>query len=185
MAVDDLPLGNLMRGVVGFEQSRSPADLARVATALSEWLRSPADTELGRAFADWMDQMARRMDPGGDPSPLGATLEEANMTLLDRVAEWPEQWRREGVAEGRRTGMAEGRREGVVEGRREGIARERELLRRLATLRFGPAVAGEVGALLERTQDWDTLAAVGELIVRAETGRALTDQVVELVRSAD
>ena len=31
---DDLPLGNLMRGVVGFEQSRSPADLARVAVAL-------------------------------------------------------------------------------------------------------------------------------------------------------
>ena len=113
--------------------------------------------------------MARRMDPGGDPSPLGATLEEANMTLLDRVAEWPEQWRREGVEEGRQ----------------EGVARERELLRRLATLRFGPTVASEVGALLERTQDWDILAAVGELIVRAETGHALTDQVVELVRSAD
>ena len=71
----------------------------------------------------------------GPSLPLGTTLEEATMTLLDRVAQWPEQWRREGVAEGRREGMA------------EGVARERQLLRRLATLRFGAPVADELGNL--------------------------------------
>ena len=47
------------------------------------------------------------------------------MTLVERMAQWPEQWRREGVAEGRREGVAEGRREGVAEGRREGVAEGR------------------------------------------------------------
>ncbi len=165
--VDDLPLGNLMRGVVGFEQSRSPADLARVVVALADWLRSPADTELGRAFAAWLDQIVQRMAPGDDAPPLGATLEEAKMTLLDRVAQWPEQWRREGVAEGRR----------------EGVARERQLLSRLATVRFGSAVANELGVLIQRSEDWETLAAVAEMIVAAESGRAPTDQVGALIRS--
>lgn len=35
-AVDELPLGNLMRAVVAFEQSRVPADLVRVVRALAE-----------------------------------------------------------------------------------------------------------------------------------------------------
>ena len=151
--------------------------------SLEEWLRSPADTDLGRAFADWLDQMVRRMAPGAELPPLGTTLEEATMTLLDRVAEWPEQWRREGMAEGRREGVAEGRRAGVAEGRREGVARERQLLSRIATVRFGAAVADELGVLVQRTEDWDTLAAVGELIVGAESGRGLTDQVAALIRS--
>ena len=37
VAVDDLPLGNLIRAVVGFEQAQSPTDLTRVAMALGKW----------------------------------------------------------------------------------------------------------------------------------------------------
>ena len=104
------------------------------------------------------------------------------MTLAERVAQWPEQWRREGVAEGRRVGVAEGRREGVAEGRREGVAQERALLRRLAAVRFGDAVAGRVEDLLRTTDDWDQLAAAAELIVRAETGPSLIDGVARTIR---
>ena len=63
IAVDDLPLGNLMRAVVGFEQSRTPADLARVAEALRGWLRSEEDSDLGRAFAAWVQEMVVRIGP--------------------------------------------------------------------------------------------------------------------------
>ena len=84
VAVDDLPFGNLMRAVVGFEQSRTPADMVEVARALRGWLRSPGDIELGRAFAELdaadgrADQSRRgrggtRRDLGGSDDDVGGT----------------------------------------------------------------------------------------------------------------
>ena len=174
VAVDDLPIRNLIRAVVGFEQGGTPADIARVAAALRGWLRTPQDSELSRAFAAWIRQMVERLGPKGIGQELGETLEEATMTLVERVAQWPDQWRREGVAEGRR--------EGVAEGRREGVARERALLRRLATMRFGDAAGEQVGVLLASTGDANQLAAVEELIMGVENGRELVDGVAELLR---
>ena len=107
VAADDLPAGNLMRGVVGFEQSRGPDDLARAARALDGLLRRPGDAELGLAFRDWMAAAVERMAPGGGVE-LGGTLTEATMTLAERMAEWPERWQREGEVRGRREGVAEG-----------------------------------------------------------------------------
>ena len=166
VAVDDLPLRNLIRAVVGFEQSGTPADIARVAAALRGWLRTPQDSELSRAFAAWIRQMVERLGPEGIGQELGETLEEATMTLVERVAQWPDQWRREGVAEGRR----------------EGVARERALLRRLATMRFGDAAGEQVGVLLASTADANQLAAVEELIMGVANGRELVDGVAELLR---
>lgn len=185
VAVDDLPAGNLMRAVTGFEQSRTPEDLLRVATALVDWLRSPERASLGAVFAEWVDQLIGRMAPGQTDWTPGATLEEATMTLAERVGQWPEQWRREGVAQGRLEGVAQGRQEGVAQGRREGVAQERALLRRLAAVRFGDAVAGRVEDLLQATEDWDQLAASAELIVRAETGAGLIDGIARTIRQSD
>ena len=88
------------------------------------------------------------------------------MTLAERVAQWPQQWRREGVAEGRR----------------EGSAHARLLLQRLTQVRFGTAVARQIEHLLRDTEDWDQLATVAELIVRADTGAHLIDSVVDVTR---
>lgn len=160
VGVDDLPLGNLMRAVIGFEQSRSPADIVRVARALGGWLTSPRDSELERAFVAWMRQMlalgAERTEP-----ELGGTLEEATVTLVERMAEWPAQWR--------------------AEGRSEGVAAQRALLRRQAEGRFGDAVGGQVEALLSDVEDWDRLAAVGELIVRVDSESELIDGVARVL----
>lgn len=91
VALDDLPLRNLIRAVVGFEQAQSPTDLTRVAMALGEWLATPTDHEIGRAFADWIAQLTRRMGTGDEMPPLGGAFEETTMSLADRVAQWPEQ----------------------------------------------------------------------------------------------
>ena len=190
LAVDDLPLGNLMRAVVGFEQSRTPTDVVRVAEALRGWLRSPQDSDLGRAFAAWMQQMVVGTSPGQIGLELGETLGEATMTLVERMAQWPEQWRREGaaegrragVAEGRREGVAEGRREGVEEGRREGVAQQRALLRRFAAGRFGEVVGERVESLLGDTEDWDRLSAAAEVIAAAKAEVELIDGVSGVVR---
>ena len=168
--VEDLPLGNLMRAVVAFERSRTAGDLAQAAAAAAEWLGSPADADLNRAFASWLQQMVARMKPEQAEVELGGTLEEAAMTLVERVAQWPEQWRREGVVQG------------IAQGRREGVVEERALLRRLAAVRFGDAVAGQVEHLLETTDDWEQLAAVAELIVRARRGPELLDDIGRRLR---
>ena len=168
VAVDDLPRRNLIRAVVGFEQAQSPTDLTRVAMALGEWLATPTDHEIGRAFADWIAQLTRRMDTGDEMPPLGGTFEETTMSLADRVAQWPEQWRREGRAEGHR----------------ERLDQERSLLQRLATLRFGGEVGERVESLLLETEDWHRLVAAGELIVTVETGSELIDRVAALSNSS-
>ena len=200
VVADDLPPGNLLRGVVGFEQSRTPGDLARAARALDAWLRQPEDGDLGRAFRDWLAAAVERMAPGA-PVELGETLREATMTLAERMGEWPVRWRREGVAQGRREGVAEGRREGVAQGRREGVvegrqegvaqglqegvARQRAVLRRQAAQRFGEAVGGELEVMLQETEDWDRLGAVADLILSADGGADFKARVAGVLRRPD
>ena len=88
------------------------------------------------------------------------------MSLVERVAQWPEQWRREGLTQGRQ----EGRREALA----QGFARQRTLLGRLAALRFGDDVADRVAALLTGIADQESLDAAAELVSSAETGAELT-----------
>ena len=159
---DDLPLRNLVGAVSRMERSRSPEDLHGVVELLQDWLRGPKDTELRRAFADWLWRLARRLQPeavAADAPPPGLDLEDVRMTLEEmsleeRVAEWPKPW------------LQKGREQGV----REGLERERALLRRQTALRFGTDVAERASELLERTTDPDRLEEIGELIVRCETG---------------
>ena len=172
MAVDDLPVGNLMRGVLGLEQSRTPADMARVVAGLRDLLREPADRDLNRAFVSWIEDTATRVDRSV-ALDLGRTLEEASMSLADRVAQWPDQWRQEG------------RREGILEGRQEGIRRERALLRRLAELRFGASAAERVEMMLANVDDWDQLAQAGEFIFRAQTSTELMRRMAVEVGPSD
>lgn len=181
VAVDDLPLGNMVRALVGFEQSRSPEELVRVAAALNDWLRVQPEPGLADVFVDWMQQIAARMGRAEEFAPLGRTLEEVAMTLVERVAQWPEQWRREGVTQGRREGVAQGRREEAA----SRLAWERGMLARQAALRFGSAVGDLIKGLLSDTDDADDLAKVADLVVSTGTGRELTDAVTTLVQSND
>ena len=151
VVADDLPTDNLMRGVVGFEQSRTPDELARVARVLDGWLRYPDDADLGLTFRDWMAATVSRMAPG-EPVDLGGTLKETTMNLAERMAEWPKQWLREGRGEG-----------------------QRDLLRHLAAKRFGDAVGNRLDALLTGTDDLEQLAAVTDLIVTSDAGSELID----------
>ena len=96
VGVEDLPGANLMRAVLGLEQSRTPVDLVRVAGRLAEWLRAPRDDGLKRAFTDWVWRLAGQFGPGDAELPAVRTLEGVQMTLEERLAEWPKQWLREG-----------------------------------------------------------------------------------------
>ena len=164
MELDDLPVGNLMRALVGLEQSRTREDLLEVTTALRELLQAPGDTELTRAFVDWIQQHASRLDPAGTEVDLGETLEEAMTTLGER---WAAEWSREWVQKG------------VVQGRREGGV---DLFVRQVALRFGGDVGEQARALLAEADDWDRLAEAGDLIIRTDTGTELLRRLTAIVR---
>ena len=148
---------------MGLEQSRGPADLVRVVGRLVEWLGDPGDDGLKRAFTDWVWQMAEGFEPDDVELPASVrTLEGVRMTLVERVAEWPKQWLREG--------REQGIREGIEQGLEQGLEHERALLRRLAASRFGEEIAERLSGVLAGIADPETLAEVGEWLVRCETG---------------
>ena len=166
---EDLPLRNLVGAVSRMERSRSPDDLRRVAALLQEWLRGPKDAELRCAFADWLWRLAQRLQPGtvaADSPPPGLDLEDVKMnldemSLEERVAEWPKPW----IQKGREQGF------------REGIEHERVLLRRMVAARFGADAAERAAERLGRIIAPDRLEEVGELIGRCETGREFLDRL--------
>ena len=151
-SADDARLRKLTRAVLLLEQSRTPAHLARTARLLREWLGATGREELKRAFADWLWVLGRRLARGGGepPAPPNLTLEEATMTLEERVISWREPWIRHGMEQG-----------------------VRGLLRRQAKARFGAETAERLIALLAREDDPQRLEAIGEAIVRCETGDEL------------
>ena len=166
VGADDLPRPNLMTAVVRLERIRTPWDLLEVVDVLREWLRSPEDDELRRAFTDWVRQVAERLVPGGATLPAEMGLEEVRMTLVERVSEWPKQWVREGREQGVREGLEQGREQGIAQGRAE----ERALLCRLAATRFGADTAERLSEVLAGIGDPEHLAEVGEWLVRCDTG---------------
>ena len=150
VGAEDLPASNLMRAVLGLEQSRTPKDVMGVAGLLAQWLRDPRDDGLKRAFTDWVWRLVGQFEPGDAELPAVRTLEGVRMTLEERLAEWPKQWLREGIE--------------------QGLEHERALLRRQVAARFGAQTAERLSGVLARIADPEALAEVGEWLVRCETG---------------
>ena len=99
VGAEDLPASNLMRAVLGLEQSRTPKDVMGVAGLLAQWLRDPRDDGLKRAFTDWVWRLVGQFEPGDAELPAVRTLEGVRMTLEERLAEWPKQWLQQGREE--------------------------------------------------------------------------------------
>ena len=102
---------------------------------------------------------------------LAARRGEDMTAMLDATLA---RWEEAKVAEGRRRGLAEGVERGRAEGVERGVAQGRvALLRRLAALRFGADVAGQVSALLGDVTDVARLDEAGEWLLECDTGEAL------------
>ena len=189
---DDMPAGNLTRAVVGFEQSRSPADLLRVVQALDGWL-DREEVELRRVFSDWIGEMeARMLPPGTAPGRAIGTLEDASMSLVERIGEWHKPWleqgREEGFEQGRERGleqglgqgMEQGLEQGMERGLEQGLANERALLARQASSRFGGVAGDQVATALADVSDSERLGDVGEWIVTCATSEELRRRLAGL-----
>ena len=144
---DDLPVGSLIRPVVGFERATTPTEAVRSLMAAKPRLRGEHPL-LAATFTDWLQRLLRRMGGNEDADEI-RSLEDVDMTLLDRASRWPEEWRQKGMAEGRR-----------------------EMLAEQAGLRFGPETAARVKGSLA-TADTEWLAAAGAVVVQADSADAL------------
>ena len=114
-----------------------------------------------QAHIAWVWETAKPFLPPGETLPPEMTLEEIEMTLVERAAEWSNQWVREGLEKGRK----------------EGLAHERALLRRMAASRFEVDTAERLSEALAGVTDPERLAEVGEWLVRCETGREFLARV--------
>ena len=106
----------------------------------------------------WVREVAESFAPPGEALGAELTLEEVEMTVVERAREWSRQL------------IREGREQGIEQGREQGLAHERTLLRRMAALRFGAATAERLEEVLAGVADPGRLAEVGEWLVRCETG---------------
>ncbi|MBM0107116.1 Rpn family recombination-promoting nuclease/putative transposase [Steroidobacter sp. S1-65] len=97
----ELPLSNLVAALFRLENSRSrdEIDTDTVLAALVEWLRSPEQRSLSRAFALWI---GRIILPKLSCEPVTGIddLQEMRTMLADRIQEWGEEFKREGLREG-------------------------------------------------------------------------------------
>ena len=166
---EDLKLRELTLAVVQLEQSRSVADLARVARRLAE--RLLGESELRRTFAAWLRVLERRLDGGGRTPPPAddLSLEDMTVSLEERVAEWPKPYIRQGISLGRE--------QGISLGREQGIEHERQLLCRQASARFGSATADRLAAAIGAEADPQRLMEVALAIVRCGTGSELLREI--------
>ena len=163
---EDFKLRELTWAVAQLERSRTADDLAQVARRLGSLLADATAFELRRTFEDWMWELWRPLvgvDPRRPPEDLN--LEDMTMSLVDRVAEWPNQY------------IEQGREQGISLGREQGMAHERLLLRRLAAARFDSATADRLATAISAEADPQRLMAVGEAIERCATGGELLREV--------
>ncbi len=161
---DDAAEGNLMAAVAALEQSRSMEDLHRVAAALDRRGWAPGEERLDLVFAKWLERLMRRLAPRDAP-PTVSTVEEARMTLEERVSQWPRQW------------LAQGIEQGLAQGRAQGIEQGRALLCRQAARKFDAAAGEGLAAALTGVADPERLAQVGDWIIECETGADLLARV--------
>jgi len=154
------PLRNLAAALFRLENSRTPQDVEQVLTALVEWLKSPGQDSLRRAFTVWLKRvlLPGRM-PGVDFNNLN-DLQEVNSMLAERVIEWTEEWEQQGMQKGIELGREKGREEGRQEG-------EASLLFRLMELRFGKVDEQTRHKL--QTADAETLLRWGEKVLVANS----------------
>lgn len=156
-------LRNLAAALFQLEKSRRPEDLGKVLTALSEWLREPAQAELRRSFTAWLRQVLLPARMPGVAIPELADLEEVRSMLAERVVEWTQEWKQEGFEKGLEKGLEKGREEGLDQGRAALIL---ELERRFGQL---------PEETQRRVQELGSFSQIVELSARVATASSLAD----------
>ena len=141
------------------------------------------DGDALRAMVDWIRAVFPKKFPQSDAAGVIASLERefpeiakeegTMMALAKRALEWEEEYGRQGFEKGLKQGLEQGQ----VQGFEKGLAAERELLRRLATRKFGVTAGDALVRHIADISDPDRLAGIGERIVDCGTGAELIERL--------
>ena len=109
------PLRNVVAALFRLENSREPTDVQHVLGTLLEWLQSPQDDSLRRAFTVWLRRVFLPARLPGIALPEVHDLLEMHSMLAERVIEWTQQWKEQGLQEGLQEGQLQEARAMVLE----------------------------------------------------------------------
>ena len=164
-----LPPDNILSMIASFEQTPTAEALEELADALAERLEAIGKPELAGAFAAWiMHVLTQRFGSAGRKQrrKLGTEEEGTMSTLIERARKRGEErdqlWLQKGIERERQAS----------------IRRERELLSRQASHRFGPGTAEQLMPVLQRISDPEGIALVADAVVKCETA----EEFLRLVR---
>ncbi len=170
-----LPPDNVLAMIARFEQAPTAERLEPLIVALSDWLAAVGEPELDAAFWEWIEQvLTLRHGPKGEK--LQRTLrrrreEKGTMTLIERARKWGEErdqlWLRKGIEKG------------IERERRASIQRERELVHRMASRRFGSQAAKQLLPVLARLSDQEDIGLVADAVIECETAEEFLRRVRE------
>ena len=164
-----LPEGNAAAVLSLIEQVAGPVDVEEALVRLFETLPHREDRTLWEVLLGWLRALVGR---------AGAMTSEEFEEMVHRASAGrlrgrPEDRLRAWFVEARAGARAEGEVLGLKRGEALALARERALLRRQATLKFGAGTGDQLAVLLEEVTDHECLAEVGEWIVQYENSAAL------------
>ncbi len=110
---ENLPTRNLVSAVFQLEKSRYPEDIREVVTSLIQWLKSPEQATIRRAFTVWINRVLLPVRLPGQKVPHVNNLLEVETMLAERVKEWTKEWKEEGLEQGMQQGMQQGMHKGI------------------------------------------------------------------------
>jgi len=96
-AIDNLPARNLISAVFQLEKSQYPEDIRTVVSSLIQWLKSPEQESIRRAFTVWINRVLLPVRLPGQDVPHVNDLLEVKTMLAERVKEWTKEWKEEGI----------------------------------------------------------------------------------------
>lgn len=114
-------LRNLAGALFRLEHSRTEQDVIEVITRLGQWLNTPAQASVRRAFTVWI---VRVLLPDRFPDvefPVVQDLYEVQTMLAERVKEWRKRWEEEGLQQGLEQGLQQGIERGLKQGMERGL----------------------------------------------------------------
>jgi hypothetical protein len=101
------PLKNLVAAIFRLENSPSPEKMKEIVIALMEWLNFPEQQHLVRAFIVWFRRVL--CPDASDEIPRIENLQEAKTMLVENVAKWADEIRRESTKKAKKEGKKEGK----------------------------------------------------------------------------
>ena len=158
--------------MIRLENSRTAEAFLEVMKRLLEWLNTPEQEDLRRAFVTWVGRVLLPGRTGWSETLAGQNLRETETMLEERVKEWQRHEQQQGWHKGLEEGRAKGLEEGRQEGWRQG---EATLLLQLMQEKFGADAAAHYRARIEAA-DAATLLAWSRRILTAETPAAVFDE---------